>query len=160
MKITSKPYRFSFMALITSLVSMAVIPAIAREPKSNLILATGFDRAAAIAIGHTGGAYSLASIVNQDKHGNPCMGYGDPKPDHSMVLENDFDRLSLQVDSGGKDTTLVIKGPDNDFRCAFGQKQIRDALVQDQNWKQGHYDIWVGSMQPTRRSPYRLSIQQ
>ena len=147
------------LALMAGLISVPTLPAIAKE-MTNLILATGFSQTSAIAIGYTGGAYSLASIANQDKYGNHCMGYGDPKPDHSMVLKNDFYQLSLQVDSGGRDTTLVIKGPDNDIRCAFGQKQMRDALVQDLNWKQGKYDIWVGSMQPAQRSPYRLSIQQ
>lgn len=148
------------MALMAGLISVSTVRAIAQEQINHLILATGFNQTAAVAIGHTGGAYSLASIANKDKHGNYCMGYGDPKPDHSMFLKNDFSQLSLMIDSGGKDTTLVITGPNNDVRCAFGQKQIRDALVQDRDWKQGHYDIWVGSMQPAQRSFYRLSVQQ
>jgi hypothetical protein len=156
-------YSPKIVALLMGFISVSIIsllPAIAQEQVASLILATGFSQTAAMAIGYTGGAFSLASIANQDKYGNHCMGYGDPKPDHSMVLKNDFARLSLKIDSGGRDTTILIKGPDNDVRCAVGQKQIRDALIRDRNWKQGKYDIWVGSMQPIQRSPYRLSVEQ
>jgi hypothetical protein len=149
-----------FVLLLTGFISVAMLPAIAEEQLASLILATGFSQTTAIAIGYTGGAFSLASIANQDKYGNHCMGYGDPKPDHSMVLENDFTQLSLKIDSNGRDTTLLIKGPDEDIRCAVGEKEIRDALIRDRNWKRGRYDIWVGSMQAIRRSPYRLSIEQ
>lgn len=125
-----------------------------------LVIAVGFDLSAAMVTGHTGGSYSLASITNQDKNGNHCMGYSDPEPDHIMILEDDFAELSLKVNSGGQDTTLVIKGPNsNDIRCAFGKKQMRDALIKDTNWQRGQYEIWVGSMQPKQRSTYRLSVQ-
>jgi hypothetical protein len=127
---------------------------------SQMTLATGSDLNSIVVTGYTGGSYSLSSISNTDKNGLPCVGYSDPKPDHSMILENDFDLLSIQVDSGGKDTTLVIQGPrDNDIRCGFGQKQVRDALIQDRAWQAGRYNIWVGSMQPNQKANYRLSVK-
>ncbi len=147
--------------LIGSLITIPIVPAIAEPSNLNrLILVAGFNQSLTIVTGHTGGTYSLASITNRDKYGNPCMGYSDPKPDHTMILQNDFEQLSLIVNSGGKDTTLVIKGPNNDIRCAFGRQQTRDALIKDKNWQQGQYEIWVGSMQPRQRKGYRLSVQQ
>lgn len=150
-----------YLVLIGGLITIPIIPAIAQPINlDRLILAAGFNQSAAIVTGYTGGTYSLASITNRDKYGNPCMGYSDPEPDHIMILQNDFQQLSVQVNSGGKDTTLVIKGPDNNIHCAFGRKQARDALIKDKNWQQGQYEIWVGSMQPQQRKGYRLSVQQ
>ena len=151
-----------YIWLIAGLIAIPILPAIAQTSDLNrLILAAGFNQSTAIFTGYTGGTYSLASITNRDKYGNPCMGYSDPEPDHTMVLQNDFEQLSLQVNSGGKDTTLVIRGPnENDIRCAFGRKQARDAFLRDNNWQQGQYEIWVGSMQPQQRKGYRLSVQQ
>jgi hypothetical protein len=147
--------------LTISLIVIIPFPTIAKKiDLSQMILATGSDLTSVIVTGYTGGSYSLSSISNTDKNGLPCVGYSDPKPDHSMILENDFDLLSIQVDSGGRDTTLVIQGPnDSDIRCSFGQKQVRDALIEDSNWQAGHYNIWVGSMQPNQKANYRLSVK-
>ncbi|GAB4525756.1 MAG: hypothetical protein Tsb0014_05390 [Pleurocapsa sp.] len=168
-----KLYSFSLTTLITTLITVPVVSAIATSRSDekliaqtppptpyHLVLASGFDRDTAIITGQTGGSYSLASIAIKDKNGNHCMGYSDPEPDHTMILQNNFDKLYLEVNSGGKDTTLVIKGPDNKIRCAFGQKQQRDAILSDTNWQQGQYEIWVGAMQPQQRSSYSLSVQQ
>lgn len=164
-------YKFSLIATICGAISLSVIPAIAESNSTRkliartkhlnrLVLAAGFDRSTAIITGQTGGSYSLASIANRDGEGNHCMGYSDPEPDHTLILQDNFSKLSLKVNSGGKDTTLVIKGPNSRLRCAFGQKRQRDALISDTNWQQGKYEIWVGSMQPKRRSGYRLSVNQ
>ena len=127
---------------------------------SNLILAAGANQVKEFLMGNTGGSYSLASIANQDSKGNPCLGYGDPEPDHKMILKSDFAQLLLQIDSGGSDTTLLIKGTkDDSIRCAYGQDNSRDAIVQGSNWSADTYSIWVGSMSPNQRSPYRLLVQ-
>jgi hypothetical protein len=126
---------------------------------SNFSLAAGFNRTAAIVTGYTGGTYSLASIVNQDKYGNPCMGYGDPEPDHIMILEDNFQKLTIQIDSGGQDTTLVVRGPNNDIRCGFGLDRLKDAIIKDSDWQAGQYDIWVGSIVANQRANYRLSVE-
>lgn len=126
---------------------------------SNFSLTVGFHPTAAIVTGYTGGSYSLASIINQDKYGNPCMGYGDPEPDHVMILKDNFQKLSLEIDSGGQDTTLVIKGPNNDIRCGFGQDNLKDAVVKGSDWQPGEYYIWVGSIVPNQKASYRLSVE-
>jgi hypothetical protein len=153
-------YSHGLLAAI-GLTAVSAFPALSESINlSQMIIAAGSDLTNIMATGYTGGSYSLSSITNIDKNGTPCVGYSDPKPDHSLILENDFDLLSVRVDSGGQDTTLVIKGPkDNDILCGFGQKQIRDALVESRHWQAGHYDIWVGSMQPNQKINYRLSIK-
>lgn len=143
-------------------IAIPFVPALGQNNRfSHLNLALGFDRATAIVMGYTGGSYSLSSIANQDSHGNPCIGYGDPEPDHSMVLENDFPKLTIQINSDSKDTTLIVRGPEREnIRCSFADDQSRDAFVDDMDWQAGKYEIWVGSMKPNQHSPYRLSVQQ
>lgn len=124
------------------------------------ILALGSQGTEIVATGITGGAYSLASIANRDRNGNPCMGYSNPQPDRILSLQQDYQSLSIEVDSNGRDTTLFIQSQENnDIRCAFGKNQNRDAKILDRNWSAGTYYVWVGSMNPNQRSPYRLSVR-
>ena len=120
----------------------------------------GSEETKKVVTGNTGGSYSLASIANRDRDGNPCIGYGDSQPDRTLALKGDFARLKVQVNSGGNDTTLLIKNvEDRTIRCGFGQNGSRDAVIEDSNWQAGTYQIWVGSVTPNMRSQYRLSIQ-
>ena len=153
---------FSFISTVLALIIVPITSAIAQKKDLNSFhLALGLDQTTVKVIGSTGGSYSLASIVNQDNYGNHCMGYGDPEPDHTMILDNDFARLKLKVKSGGKDTTLVVRNTDSkDIRCGFGQQHTRDAVIDGQNWKAGRYEIWVGSMKPHQNSNYSLSVEQ
>lgn len=151
----------SLVSVILALVFIPITKAIAqRKDLNSLRLALSLNQTTASVMGSTGGGYSLASIVNQDRHGNHCMGYGDPEPDHTMILDNDFKKLKLIVKSGGKDTTLVVKKTDDrDVRCGFGQQHSRDAVIHGNNWQAGKYKIWVGSMKPHQHSNYSLSVE-
>jgi hypothetical protein len=150
----------SLILIVLTGFTYTTLPVLAQKHDFNdFSLAADFNPLEIIVTGYTSGAYSLASIVNQDKYGNPCMGYGDPKPDHVMVLEDDFSELILQVDSGGQDTTLVIRGPDNEIRCGFGQDNLKDALIKGSDWQAGEYYIWVGSIVPNQKANYRLSVK-
>ena len=151
----------SYVCLIIPLICFVAEVALAQRKSFNdLTLAVGADRTGGIVTGNTGGSYSLASITNRDRKGNPCMGYGDPQPDHTITLKGNFEQLTLQIDSRGSDTTLLVKKIDNHYvRCGFGQGSSKDAVIQDRNWSAGTYQIWVGSMSPNQRSPYRLSVQ-
>ena len=154
----NKPKIFLVISLI------CFIPGVTLAQQNNLddlILAVGSNQTTGIVTGNTGGSYSLASITNQDRDGNPCMGYGDPQPDHVITLKSDFAQLTMQIDSGGSDTTLIVKGlePQN-IRCGFGQNNSRDAVIKDRNWSAGTYYIWVGSMHPNQRSQYSLSVKE
>ena len=90
-----------------------------------------------------------------------CIGFADPKPDHILVLEKDFPKLNIKVNSGGNDTTLLIVGPDNKtIRCGDDTGRSKDASIKDINWKAGKYKIWVGSFKARSRKNYRLSLQE
>jgi hypothetical protein len=113
----------------------------------------GAERTAVVVSGTTGGSTSLPAIVsNNDRNRNQCLGFGDPKPDHVMVLQKSFSRLKLKVNNGNTDNTLVVVGPGNVVRCG-------DAILEDQDWQAGPYQIWVGSAEAGSRKDYRLSIQ-
>jgi hypothetical protein len=110
--------------------------------------------------GTTGGNTSLSAIAgNQDSSGAPCIGFGDPTPDHTMTLTKKAARLNFQVDSKGVDTTIVILGPDGDLRCGDDTGSKKDASLEDADWKPGVYQIWVGSMKPSIRQNYRLTVK-
>jgi hypothetical protein len=110
--------------------------------------------------GSTGGSTSLPAIItNSDRNDNQCLGFGDPKPDHIMQLSRKVDRLKLEVDSGGKDTTLIIVGPDGGVHCADDFGSGKDAGLEEADWKPGDYKIWVGSVSPSARHKYRLRVQ-
>ena len=151
-----------YWSLIAGLTLIPAIATVAQRPhQDHFILAVDSSQTSAIVTGSTGGGYSLASITNRDRDGTPCMGYGDPEPDHVMILESEFSQLSLKVNSRGSDTTLIVKGPGkNNIRCGFGKNNHRDAEVQGDQWRPGEYKIWVGSVAPNQRSGYRLSVQQ
>lgn len=137
-------------------------PVLAQDTNFGTItLAPGFESVSGVAEGYTTGSFSLASISNRDRNGNLCLGFADSTPDHIVVLQQDFSRLTLQVDSGGRDTTLLIQGPnDNTVRCADDTGSNKDASVVDSNWQAGTYRIWVGAFNSGARYDYTLVIQE
>jgi hypothetical protein len=107
-------------------------------------------------MGSTGGSTSLPAIVsNSDRNNNKCLGFGDPTPDHLLVLKQPLPKLRLRVDSNGGDTTLVVVGPDG-IRCGDDTGSNKDASLTDVNWSPGTYRVWVGSATPGARRSYKL----
>lgn len=142
----------------TLVLSLGSLPVFAQEANfSPLYVARGGSAASASVTGQTGGAFSLANLGGRDRAGNRCLGFGSPTPDHIMVLEEDFDHLSLTVHTGGNDTTLVIQNPDQSFRCGDDGGSGQDAKIEDNQWSAGTYRIWVGSLEAGQRWRYRLS---
>lgn len=151
-----KRYLIGFLALL------GAVPALVAQATNfdKLVLAANFERANAVVAGYTGGSYSLSTIAMRDRDGNVCIGYGDPTPDHLLVLEEDFSQLTLKVDSRIKDTTLVIQGSDGSVRCSFSTRDNPDAVLSDTNWKAGEYKVWVGSINANQTGNYTLSARQ
>jgi hypothetical protein len=128
---------------------------------ATLNLSPGFTPAQGKVSGYTGGGYSVSAISNRDRDKKPCIGFADPKPDHIMVLEKDFPRLKLQINSGGTDTTLLIKGPDDKtIRCGDDTGKSKDASIDDRNWKKGIYHIWIATFNSGVKRNYTLSVQE
>lgn len=110
--------------------------------------------------GSTGGSVSIPAITGStDRSGNKCLGFGDSKPDHLMTLTQSVTKLNLKVNSGGRDTTIVIQGPDGELRCGDDTGSKKDASFSGTNWSAGTYKIWVGAMGSGDRGNYRLSAQ-
>ncbi|GAB4190892.1 MAG: hypothetical protein Fur006_33420 [Coleofasciculaceae cyanobacterium] len=126
-------------------------------------LSAGFPPEAGQVSGRTGGTYSLSSIANKGSNGKPCIGYGAQTPDHIMVLESNFPKLNIAVNSG-QDTTIVIKGPKNLILCGDDTKTSKgvskDASVDASNLPPGEYEVWVGSIQEGQRWNYTLNVRQ
>jgi hypothetical protein len=146
-----------FLAIFAAI---AATPVIAETPHfGSMKLSPGFNPAQGIASGYTGGSYSLSAISKRDHNQKACIGFADPKPDHILVLEKDFPRLKLLVNSGS-DTTLLIKGPDETtIRCGDDTGKSKDASLED-SWKSGTYRVWVGTFNAGVKKNYTLTVQQ
>jgi hypothetical protein len=141
-------------------IALAVAPASATHELSHFgtlqVSDTPVERS-----GYTGGAQSFPGMFGQrDDAGNPCLGFGDPLPDYRLVVESDRPILSIAVESGGADTTLVVRGPESDpvLRCADDSPGSVDAVLSDRNWSAGTYEVWVGTITPSTQINYRLSV--
>lgn len=111
--------------------------------------------------GFTAGFFPLHNIASRDRKGLVCTGYAAEAPDHLLELQQDFSTLTIQVNSEGHDTTLLVQGPDGSIRC--GQDTDRrnlDAFIQDEGWSAGTYRIWVGTHQQGQQRNYTISISQ
>ncbi|HEY9738929.1 MAG TPA: hypothetical protein V6C90_00425 [Coleofasciculaceae cyanobacterium] len=154
-------YGRGVIALIAALLSATPVLSQTAANFGTLTLAPGFGADSGRAAGNTGGSFSLSSLANRDRNGNRCIGFGDPNPDHILVLQKDFPKLNVLVNGGGQDTTLVIRGPnDQTIRCGDDTGSKKDASVKDSNWAAGTYRIWVGSIDSGQRVDYSLSVRE
>ncbi|MCC5665127.1 hypothetical protein LC653_14690 [Nostoc sp. CHAB 5784] len=148
--------------LLALLAAITATPVIAETANfGTFTLSTNFNPAQGTVQGFTGGSYSLSAISNRDRDQKACIGFADPNPDHIMVLEKDFPQMTIQIDSNGNDTTLLIQGPDQTtIRCGDDTGKSKDASVSDRNWKSGTYRIWVGTFNSGVKQDYTLKVEQ
>ncbi|MEG4284059.1 hypothetical protein QUB68_13105 [Microcoleus sp. A006_D1] len=147
--------------LLAAIGAIATLPVLAETVNfGTLSLAPGFGSPTAVMRGSTGGSYSLSAIANADRHKNKCLGFATPTPDHIIVLQQNFSKLTIQVNSGGKDTTLLVQGPGNAVRCGDDTGQNKDAGIVDSDWQAGSYKIWVGTLEPGVKSNYTISVRE
>lgn len=140
-------------------IALPLLVATAAQAASEMRLAPGFSSAQIS--GQTVGSYGLANIASRDSIGEFCLGYADRAPDHIFTLEQDFSQLTIAVNSGGADTTLLIQGPnDGTVRCNDNaSRQSRDAAIQAP-FAKGTYDVWVGAYEQEGRHRYNLTITE
>ncbi|MGB3265607.1 MAG: hypothetical protein WBA89_16810 [Microcoleus sp.] len=152
---------FKNSAILAAIAAIAALPVLAETANfGTLNLSRGFGAPTAILRGSTGGSYSLSAIANADRHKNKCLGFATPTPDHIITLQENFSKLTIQVNSGGKDTTLVVQGPGNSVRCGDDTGQNKDASIVDADWQAGSYRIWVGTLEAGVKSNYTISVQE
>lgn len=140
-------------------IALPLALAAAAQAATTVTLATGFTSAQVS--GETVGSYGLANIASRDRSGEFCLGYADRDPDYVLTLEQDFSQLTIAVNSGGADTTLLIQGPnDGTIRCNDNANgRSRDARIQD-SFAKGTYQMWVGSFDQEGRHRYNMTISE
>ena len=140
-------------------IALPLLIATVAQASSEMQLALGF--ASTQAGGETVGSYGLSNIASRDSSGEFCLGYGERAPNHVLTLEQDFTQLTIAVDSGGADTTLLIQGPnDTTVRCNDNaDRRSRDPKIQD-TFAKGTYRLWVGSFEQEGRHRYTLTITE
>lgn len=107
--------------------------------------------------GISGGAVATKGIAGRaDTMTGPCLGYTDTKPDHTLVLKQFFNYLSLQVESP-EDTTLIIKGPGGTW-CNDDYKGKNPGIAGQ--WLEGTYQVWIGSYKPNSYHPYQIKLTE
>jgi hypothetical protein len=148
--------KLSILALLLPLVAL---PALAQN-NAPLRLSLGFARQDGVVNGSTSGSYSLSSIAKFDREKNPCLGYASASADHVVTLNQSFPKLTFQVNSRGKDTTMLIKTPNGQVLCGDDTGQKKDASISATNLPAGNYEIWVGSMEPNKRWGYSLTMSE
>jgi hypothetical protein len=138
--------------------AVVVLPTLAQQVNFESFTLSESAPAASVS-GFTNGISALSNIAGRDRNGMICAGFADTNPDHTMDLQQDLAALTLQVNSGGNDTSLLVQGPDGSVRCGEdSDRRNPDARIQDQSWPAGTYRIWVGSHNQGQRYSYSLSV--
>lgn len=160
MKSTIRPFKVWHRSTGLVVAAIAAMPLSAIAQESNFgKLALNTSNPSGTLTGSTGGTTSLPAIIsNRDRANKTCLGFGDPRPDHVLVLQQSFPNLSIRVRSG-VDTTLVVQGPDGTVRCGDDTGSNKDAVITDSNWPAGTYKVWVGTANPGTQRDYTLTVQ-
>ncbi|MEB3289608.1 MAG: hypothetical protein VKI82_06810 [Leptolyngbya sp.] len=110
--------------------------------------------------GTTAAIFSMTNTAMRDQQGVICVGFADTSPSHILTLQDAMSQLTIQVNSGGNDTTLLLQGPTDDLvHCGEDtSRRNLDAQIQAQNLPAGTYRLWVGSHVQGQRINYSLSV--
>lgn len=151
----------SLSLAIVSTVSLVLTPLLASASGLTATrLSLDASNASKVLRGFAHGSVSLHKLVgDRDSRSKRCMGYGSLTPDHVLSLSQNFKSLKLQVKSNNRDTTLIIKGPNQKIYCADDSSLGKDAGITLHNLKSGDYSVWVGTFEPKQKFPYSLSLE-
>jgi hypothetical protein len=146
------------LGLIASLLGNQ--PAIAQNPTNifeNVTLSPNFTPDPTTLRGISGGEVPAGQVTSRsDSATGPCNGFVDAQPDHTLVLTQYFNYLSLQVQAT-EDTTLIIRGPGGTW-CNDDYSGKNPGIAGQ--WLSGTYQIWIGSYQQNTYHPYVIRITE
>lgn len=125
------------------------MPAI--QPGGPIALAPGFTPDPIVMRGVAGGPVAASALSPQ------CRGYVTPEPSHVVQLASDFAMLRVLV-SSEQDTTLVIRGPAGDYRCADDNEGLNPIITGA--FGRGAYSVWVGSYQQGGTARYAIGFSE
>jgi len=136
------------------------LPAIAQNPTTifeNVTLSPHFTPDPTLVRGLSGGEVAASQVSGRaETVTGPCNGFVDTQPDHTIVLTQYFNYLSLQVQSTD-DTTLVIRGPGGVW-CNDDYSGKNPGIAG--KWLSGTYQIWIGSYGSKKYYPYVMRITE
>jgi hypothetical protein len=122
-------------------------------------LSLGFSQQIATVSGFTESNFSLTQLARVDRNGKPCLGFAARTPDRKIVLEQSFKSLTFRA-SSERETSIAIGLPNGQFLCGYGSGNRRDAIVVAENLPPGEYPVWVGTIDPGRRTRYTLTVTE
>jgi hypothetical protein len=107
--------------------------------------------------GISGGATAASELAGRTETATgPCNGFVDEAPDHTIVLTEFFNYLSLQVQSP-EDTTLIVRGPGGTW-CNDDFSGSNPGITGQ--WLSGTYEVWVGSYAQNTYHPYVIRLTE
>jgi hypothetical protein len=114
-------------------------------------LAPGFRPDPVVTRGVAGGPVAAGAMDPQ------CAGFVGSEPSHVLALAQPFQSLRILV-SSEQDTTLVVRGPDGQYRCTDDDEGMNPVLAGA--FSPGQYAVWVGSYQQGTQAPYALGLSE
>lgn len=108
--------------------------------------------------GRAGGEVGLASLAGS---ASGCRGYGQGAPNHVMDVTDSLPVLDIVAFTRdvNQDLTMLIKGPGGSLWCGDDEYRNRSPRVSARLPK-GTYQIWIGTGETGRFTPYTLSISE
>ena len=95
--------------------------------------------------------------MREDANGESCVGYAEREPDHILSVSQPLPRITIEVESNGSDTTLMIEAPDETVYCGDDGNDS-DAVIEGLQWIAGEYKVWVGTFDAGQAHNYTLEI--
>jgi hypothetical protein len=93
--------------------------------------------------------------------GGSCRGFVTARPTHVVTLLTPFDFLQLYLDVDPEEErrmTIVVLAPDGRFLCDVGTRATPDVSAED--WAEGVYRVWVGTLEEDTTRSHRLGISE
>ena len=131
----------------------ALAPAVAPVVEG-IPLATGFLPDPHIARGQAGGPREGRTMAPRVPL---CRGWVPATPQHTITLTTPFERLRIIVNAQA-DTTLLIRGPDGQHRCADDNDGLNPIV--EGAFAPGTYQVYVGAYSQGASTPYVIGLTE
>jgi len=147
-------------AEVTSVVGPGLAPAIAPASPAvapaidGIPLATGFMPDPSLVRGQAGGPVEGRALAPSVPL---CRGWVPATPQHTITLTTAFTRLRVIVNAQA-DTTLLIRGPDGQYRCADDNDGLNPVV--EGAFAPGTYQIYVGAYSQGTSTPYVIGFTE
>lgn len=152
----------ALLSIIATTVGLGIYNPAQAQPTSppifeNVTVSPNFSPSPLTVRGISGGSVPGQNVAGRGETANgPCVGFVDQQPDHTLVLKDFFNYLSIQVQSPD-DTNIIVRGPGGVW-CNDDSNGKNPGIAGE--WLAGTYNVWVGSFDKTKSHPYILRISE